>query len=88
MEANTGRTQTCPNGHPLSVASTRCMCCDDAAAARHEIYLAEKYPREWNELTAAEDALMHVRKRSPRRKHVEERAARARARWREIEERP
>jgi|HubBroStandDraft_2_1064218.scaffolds.fasta_scaffold146822_2 hypothetical protein len=88
MEANTHRTETCPNGHPLSAGSTRCMRCEDAQAAGREIYLAEHYPREWNELTAAEDALLHVPRRSSRRKHVEERAARARARWREIEERP
>jgi hypothetical protein len=88
MNANTNPTQTCPNGHPLPAASTRCMRCEDAKAARREIELAEKYPREWNDLASAEDALLHVPRRSSRRKHVEERAARARARWREIEERP
>jgi hypothetical protein len=51
---------TCPNGHPLPTTSTRCERCEDAAAARREIELAEKYPREWNELAAAEDALLHV----------------------------
>jgi hypothetical protein len=64
------------------------MRCEDAAAARREIELAEAHPREWNELVAAEEDLMHVPSRSSRRKHVEERAERARARWREIEERP
>ena len=77
---------TCPNGHPLSVASAPCLLCEDAAAARREIELAEKHPREWNELAAALDALMHTPRRSPRRKHAEARAERARARWREIEE--
>jgi hypothetical protein len=80
--------QACPNGHPLPCGVDRCLRCEDAAAARREIELAEAHPREWNELVAAEDALMHVPRRSPRRKHVEERADRARARWREIEERP
>ena len=65
----------------------RCTRCEDAAAARREIELAEKYPAEWNELYAAEDSLLHVPRRASRRQHVEQRAARARARWREIEER-
>jgi hypothetical protein len=95
LEATTGASvvpapslQMCPNGHPLPAASTRCMRCEDAAEARREIELAEAHPREWNELVAAEEAMMHVPRRSSRRKHVEERAERARARWREIEERP
>jgi hypothetical protein len=62
------------------------MRCEDAAAARREIELAEKHPREWNELAAAEDSLLHVPKRSSRRRHAEERAERARAEWRRIEE--
>jgi hypothetical protein len=63
------------------------MRCADAAAARREIALAEQYPREWNELDAAEDALLHVPQGSPRRRRAEERADRARAAWREIEDR-
>jgi len=63
------------------------MRCEDAAAARHEIELAEKHPVEWNELEAAEDSLMHAPRRSARRRHAEERVERARATWREIEAR-
>ena len=77
---------TCPNGHRLSAPGSPCLLCEDAAAARREIELAEKHPREWNELAAALDALMDTPRRSPRRKHAEARAERAQARWREVEE--
>jgi len=55
-----------------------------AREARLEIELAEKFPREAYELEAAEDALMHCPRRSWKRKHCEDRLARARERWTEV----
>jgi hypothetical protein len=86
-EGGPGSPATCPNGHAVPSASSRCMRCEDAAAARREIELAEKYPSEWNELEAAEDSLMHAPRGSSRRRHAQHRVERARARWREIEDR-
>jgi uncharacterized DUF497 family protein len=34
----------CPNGHPLPCGVDRCLRCEDAAAARREIELAEAHP--------------------------------------------
>jgi hypothetical protein len=86
-EGGPGRRAVCPNGHEVSSPSSRCMRCEDAAAARHEIEMAEKFPSEWNELDAAEDSLMHAPRGSSRRRHAQQRVERARARWREVEER-
>ena len=76
---------TCPNGHPLVAGATRCARCEDAAEARRELELADRYPREWSELDAALDALVGLPKGSARRRRADERVERALARWREVE---
>ncbi len=85
-DGGAGSRATCPNGHEVPSTSSRCMRCEDAAAARRKIELAETYPSEWNELDAAEDSLTHAPRGSSRRRHAEQRVERARARWREVEE--